>query len=179
MLAATVSGDLSITSFARLMHTAENESWSGRVTFDGSRSGTLVFSGGQLCFGGIGGWVPLMVRLADDDLFTPEEWSATLEASSIPPRWSTLVGGDGDRLARIEEQVRDDIVTTVRWLSESESGAFGFSPGRPHPFGVLTTMELDEVAELADVDLEPTVDLPTSFPTGDFLELLREVNGVG
>lgn len=179
MLVATSVGDLSITPLAQLLRGAKHDSWTGRLVIEGDRPATLVFSGGRLCFAGIGGWAPLMLRLAEDGLFSPDEWAATLQTSSIPARWSKLVGGDAARLAQIETQVRDDITATLRWVAQAESGSFGFAPGRPHPFGVLTVIDIEDAAELAGVDLGTVVDLEEAFPHSDFIGLLREVNGVG
>jgi hypothetical protein len=177
VIAEDIVGDLSFTSIALLLRRAEVEAWTGRLVLAGDRPATLVFSAGRLCFAGVAGWAPLMVRLAEDELFSPEEWATTLQSSSIPPRWTKLVSGDVERLGRIQDQVRDDIVVTLEWIAPATAGSFCFSPSRPHPFGVLLTMRLDEAAQLARVPLVPESD-PFGTPHAESFELLRAVNAV-
>lgn len=158
-----------MTSLLSLLEHLEADGLTGRVNVRGAPSGWVYLHEGLVYCAERDDRPRMVVAMAEEGLFTPEEWQVALRIPSSQ-KWRALVDDDDVRLYALAMFARSYTEDALSAMAKGATSAV-FAPSVAHPFGPLRRWPPADVLTV----IEPAgVDSPSE--TIDLTSLLLEVS---
>lgn len=151
-----------------LLANLEADGLTGRVNVGGDPGGWVYIQEGLVYCAERADEPRMLVAMAEEGLFTAEEWQMALRLPSTR-KWRALVGDDDGRLNELAMFARTFMERTLQSLA-SGAGACVFAPSIAHPFGPLARWSPGDLVTEGDVTY---VDLTGA---DELQELLEEIS---
>ena len=145
----------------------EADGLSGRVNVGGEPGGWVYIHEGLVYCAERADEPRMLVAMAEEALFTAEEWQMALRLPSAH-KWRALVGDDDGRLNELTMFARNFVGNALRALASTGTSCV-FAPSIAHPFGPLARWSPGELVSAEDVE-----DVAAS--TNNLQELLEEIS---
>ena len=139
----------------------------GRLDLLGAHAGRVYVADGRVTCAEQHGHQTMLLAMAEAGLFAPTEWAAALRAP-LAERWTTLVGGDPDRLQGLIAFAHDYTARQLRSLAGNPIGDVLLHVGATHPLGTLASWPAG--------DFLPPEAPVLAIDRSEFLELLAEIS---
>lgn len=150
-----------MTSLLSLLEQLEADGLTGRVNVTGSPSGWVYLHEGLVYCAEREDRPRMVVAMAEEGLFTPDEWQLALRIPSAH-KWRALVDDDDVRLYALGTFARRYTEDALSAMAMGATGAV-FAPAVAHPFGPLRRWPPADVLTVIESKASPeaggTIDL--------------------